>query len=354
MEYESWMGILGCIVFGGAGFLLLSRFPSILAFGYIYLVSAAIALIGTGVLAVGKGYPLRLTLDRRVWKRYVAMAAPLASYGVVMGVYSFGDSVMLGAFGLLEETGWYNAALRIVGLAIIPMNFVGPVFLPALSSAVARPQERLQRLFDSQLEIMIFVAFMIACLVLPLAPTIMEVAFTSSFGASALALQISIFVAFFQYLWTPYNQALIVFNQQRKVFLIHLVGALSNVVLNAVLIPRLSFYGASIASVLTQVTVLCLLFGAVRRSTPIAFSSRRVSGALTAAAVSAVVVTGTLYVSAGSGLGFLIAVVPGGSLGYALCFFTLRTALTRMGLGEGLMAPPGAWNSPRSVDVAKR
>src|SRR5205823_13407463 len=113
-----------------------------------------------------------------------------------VGVYSFSDSVMQGAFGRLEETGWYTAALRIVGLAIIPMNFVGPVFLAAMSSALASTDERLQRLFDSQLEIMIFVAFMITSVVFSLGPTIMAVAFTSSFGAGALALRIPTFFAF--------------------------------------------------------------------------------------------------------------------------------------------------------------
>jgi len=354
MEYESWMGILGGLVFGGAGFLLLSLFPSIVVLSYTYLVSAVAVLSGTVILAVWKGYPFRLAFDRLIWQRYLAMAAPLALYGVVMGIYSFSDSVMLGAFGHLEETGWYNAALRIVGLAIIPMNFVGPVFLPALSSALAKTDEGLQRLFDLQLEIMIFAAFMITCVVFSLAPTIMEVAFTSSFSAGAVALQISIFVAFFQYLWTPYNQVLIVFNQQRKVFLVHLVGAIANLLLNAMLIPVLSLYGASLASVVTQAIVFGLLFGAVSGSTPIAISLGGLSAALVPAAVSAVAVGGTLLLIGGSGLAFLSLAVLAGPIGYTLCFFALRATLIRMGLLYGVLEPRKAWNSRGIVDVVKR
>jgi len=341
------------MVFGTAGFVLLSLFPSIVALGYTYLASAVVVLLGTAILAVGRGYPFRLAFDRSIWKRYLAMAAPLALYGMMMGVYSFSDSVMLGAFGQLEETGWYNAALRIVGLAIIPMNFVGPVFLPAMSSALARTDERLQRLFDSQLEIMIFVAFMITSVVFSLGPTIMAVAFTSSFSAGGLALQISIFVAFFQYLWTPYNQVLIVFNQQRKVFLVHLIGAVANLLLNAMLIPVLSLYGASLASVLTQAIVLCLLFGAVSAITPIAISVRRFAATLVSAAVSAVAVAGTLLFLTGSGLGFLGLAAIGGSIGYALCFFPLRAGVMRMGLADAV-ATQGVWGSRGTVDVVDR
>src|SRR5207237_10175949 len=138
---------------------------------------------------------LPLRFDSRVWRRYVGMATPLAMVGVVGSVYWFLDSVMLGWLGQIEETGFYNAALRIVGLAIIPMNLMLPVFLPALSADASVPGPRFQRLFERQVELMIFAAFMITAVVFPLAPTVVKLPFTSTFPPACSCPQTSILVS---------------------------------------------------------------------------------------------------------------------------------------------------------------
>lgn len=336
MEYESWLGILGSLALGLAGSVLLGVLPVIESFAYAYLASAVVVQIGTTCLVVSRGYPIALVVDRRVWTRYLVMAMPLAGVGVVGSIYMFSDSVMLGYLGQIEETGFYNAALRIVGLAIIPMNLVVPVFLPAMSAALSKPSEALQSLFDRQLEMVIFITFLITFVVFPLAPGIIDVAFTSSFAVAAKALQISIFMAFFHYLWSPYHQALVVFNQQRRVFLIHLAGAVVNVLLNAVLIPRFSLYGAATASALTQFAVLCLFLWTASRYTPVAWSPGRLTLTLVPAVVAAAGVCGTLLVANPSGLVSVATAGVGGAAMYAACFFGARYILIHTSLVRSL------------------
>src|SRR5438093_3209538 len=139
MEYESWLAMSGAVGLGAGALVFLWRRQSIEALSYSYLVSSVVVLAGAGIIAVVKGYPVLPSADVRVWRRYIGMAAPIAVMGVVGSVYRFSDSVMLGWLGLIEETGYYNAALRVVGLAIIPMNLVLPVFLPALSVDLGKP-----------------------------------------------------------------------------------------------------------------------------------------------------------------------------------------------------------------------
>lgn len=336
MEYEAWLGILGSVALGLVGATLLGMFPVIESFAFAYLVSAVVVMVGTVFVVVSRGYPIAFEMDRRVWRRYLAMAAPLAGVGVAGSIYIFSDSVMLGYFGQIEETGLYNAALKIVGLAIIPMNLVVPVFLPAMSSALSKPHDVVQSLFDRQMEIVIFIAFMITFVVFSLASGIIEVAFTSSFAVAGKVLQISIVMALFHYLWSPCHQILVVYNRQRQVFFIHLAGAAVNVLLNAILIPRFSLYGAAIASALTQFGALCLFVGAVARYTPVVWSLSRLTPTLVAAVVAAVGLCGVLLLTSPAGLLAVAVTGIGGAVGYVACFFGVRRIFVHTTLGRGL------------------
>ena len=245
-----------------------------------------------------------------------------------------GDSVILGLLGQIEETGLYNAALRITGLTIVPMNLALPVFFPMLSAALQEQSADFQPLFDRQVAILIFAAFLTTCLVLPLASPIIEVAFTQRFADAATALRIAIFVSFFQYLWAAYNQVLIVFNQQKRVFVAHVAGAVFNVVLNMFLIPWLSYFGAALASVLTQLLLFCLLLVSVSRLTPVAFSRRLLLSAVIPGMLAGLTVCGTLLLTSGSGAIFLIFAAVAGSVGYSLCFFGIRGLLMSAWVAE--------------------
>ena len=71
-----------------------------------------------------------------------------------------------------------------------------------------------------------------------------------------LSLQILIFVAGLNFLYNPYGSALVVVGQQKKHLLGTAVAALINIVLNIILIPRFSLYGAAIATLISYTVLL--------------------------------------------------------------------------------------------------
>ena len=175
---------------------------------------------------------------------------------------------MLGLLGQVTETGWYNAAFKVIGVSTIPASLIGLSFFPALSSALSDPQ-KLQRIWNYQMKAMIFLVVPIVVGGITLAPRIISFIYGADFSPSILAFQILLVSVGLMILYSPLAQALLIFNQQKKTLWIAPVGAGVNVLLNLILIPTYSLYGAAISTVFTYAVIFFLVFLYAVKLTPI-------------------------------------------------------------------------------------
>ena len=219
MEYQAFVNILEALLVTGAGLFILFYYPSVENLSYSYLFASLIALIFVLALFHFKIQRLSLNWRKSTWKEFLLMSWPVALTGVAAGIYGQTDSVMLGYFGQITQTGWYNAASRIIWGVIIPMNIISISFFPVLNKALNESKEKLQKVWDYQMGIMIFLIVPLIMGGLTLAPGIMNFVYDSSYLPSIFAFQILILMAGIIYLYNPFGQILIVFNQQKKSFL---------------------------------------------------------------------------------------------------------------------------------------
>ncbi|MGC9031582.1 MAG: oligosaccharide flippase family protein [Minisyncoccia bacterium] len=145
-------------------------------------------------------------------------------------------------------------------MILIPSALISTSFFPALSLAFKESKERLKKAWDYFLESMIFLALPIVVGDITLAPRIIDWIYDPSYFPSILAFQILILTAGISFLSSPFGQILVVANQQKKLFYITLSGAIINVILNAILIPKYSLYGAAATTVVTLLLIFFLLF----------------------------------------------------------------------------------------------
>ncbi len=220
MEYEAWARILQALVVTVAGFFVILNFPSVMNLSYSYLFASLVALIFILLFFHFKFYPLSLSWDKSIWQRFLSMSWPLALAGVFGAIYSQIDSIMMGYWGQITQTGWYNAAYRIIGVILIPSALISTSFFPALSLAFKESKERLKKAWDYFLESMIFLALPIVVGDITLAPRIIDWIYDPSYFPSILAFQILILTAGISFLSSPFGQILVVANQQKKNFFI--------------------------------------------------------------------------------------------------------------------------------------
>jgi O-antigen/teichoic acid export membrane protein len=197
------------------------------------------------------------------------MSWPLALAGFFSTIYSQIDSVMMGYLGQITQTGWYNAALRIVIFTTLPANLLSQSVYPALSIAAKKSREDLQKIWDHQIEIMLFFAIPLVVGGITLASKIINFVYDESFAPAALAFQILLLMAGLVFLSTPLSTTLVAVNQERKTFWVALSGVVINIILNSLLIPKYSLYGAAFATIVTYFLMLFLLAVFIIKNTSI-------------------------------------------------------------------------------------
>jgi len=273
MEYQAMTKILEAILVTAVGFFVIFYFPSVINLSYSYLFAGFTALIFILIFFHFKVYKLHLDWQKSIWQRFLSMSWPLALAGIFGGIYSQTDSVMMGYWGQITQIGWYNAAYKIIGVTFIPTTLIATSFYPALSKFFQDSKGKLQTVWNYFMDSMIILAIPIVVGGIALAPRIIDFIYDPSYfptGREAiLAFQILIIMAGLAFLSNPFSQILIVANQQKKLFFVTLIGAVINVILNLILIPRYSLYGAAATTVATCLLIFFLLFHFTSKLTPI-------------------------------------------------------------------------------------
>jgi len=119
-----------------------------------------------------------------------------------------------------------------------------------------------------------------------LAPKIIYSFYPLDFAPSVLAFQILILTAGIIFLYRPFYDAMIVLNQQAKTFWITIAGAVTNVTLNLILIPKYSLYGAATATVITNLLILLIIIFYARKFTFIRLPGLKIFFTFSASAIA--------------------------------------------------------------------
>ena len=269
MEYHAFTVIFEALIVTGIGLFILFYYPSVENLSYSYLFASLIALIFVLIFFHFKIQPLFLSWDKSIWKKFLQMSWPLALVAALASIHNQIDSVMMGSLGQITQTGWYNAAYRIIAVTLVPVGLVSASFFPVLSRAFKETKEKLQKAWNYYMEIIIFIAVPLFIGGITLAPGIINFVYDSSYVPSILAFQILIIMAAIIFIYTPFYTLLIASDQQKKFAWVVFFGAIVNIALNLILIPKYSLYGAAFATVITHSLIFFLLFKFILKFTSV-------------------------------------------------------------------------------------
>lgn len=320
MEYECLIKIIQSAVLSGLVFFILFTMPSVKNISYGYLFGNLITLIFVLLLFHFFIHPLKLSFNKEVWVKFLKLSWPIGLAGVFGVIFLNIDSIIMGYFGFLNEIGWYNIARRTVAIAIIPGTLIYMSFYPVLNKFFRESRDKFQRAWNFYMELMIVLAVPVVVGGITIASQIVNF-YGQKFDPSIFAFQILIFVAGIYFLCYPYILILIASGQQKKYLLINLAVAIINIVLNLILIPRYTLYGAAAASVITYVSFLFLLSGFSKYFTPISIFNSRLFKAIAIAILSSLIARAVFRQSLIYGFNFLLAIISGVLIYFAVLFF---------------------------------
>ncbi|OGL43407.1 MAG: hypothetical protein A2042_07455 [Candidatus Schekmanbacteria bacterium GWA2_38_11] len=167
------------------------------------------------------------------------------------------DTIMLSLMQGDKAVGLYNLSYRFIDLLIllVPGTIMVSIF-PIMSEQFKNDKDSLKATFQKTFDIMVIISVFFILVIMLSAENIIYLLGGEKFRESTPALQILIFGAAFIFIANIYGYLLISAGKQKLNLLIDLIGTILNISLNLYLIPKFSFIGASIATLITQAIVL--------------------------------------------------------------------------------------------------
>lgn len=238
----------------------------LLGYGFVGLAAASIGvnLITLTILAVlaGRRYPLcgPWVVDGALQRQMLRQSYPLMLNHLLATVYWQVDVLILQQINGEEVVGWYNSAYKYVNaLNVIPSFFTFALF-PIISRQVRSNLDDARRTFRMSIKLLTLVSLPLAATVTFLAPTLITLLGGEQFLPHGyIALQIIIWSIPVGWLNSVTNYVLISLGQERLQTGAFIIGVTFNLVGNLLLLPYLSYVGAGLTTIASEI-ILLLIF----------------------------------------------------------------------------------------------
>ena len=236
-----------------------------------YIIYAGITIVGTygsnilNVLRLPRYISLKKTKKYSL-VRHLAPIIALFLYNAATTIYTNLDTVMLGMMTNDNQVGYYNAAVKIKGILASVVTAMSAVLLPRVSYYLSNDnREDFFRIIKKTFQFVLIISIPLAVFfVLAAKPTITILAgeeYLSSIVPMQIITPAIIFIGIGSITaW----QMLIPLGMENVTVVGAVVGALVDLILNFLLIPRFGASGAAIGTLIAEVSVVCVHFFALR------------------------------------------------------------------------------------------
>lgn len=306
------MGLRAFVVAGTAflNLTLLIVFLSVwrnpIAVAVAYLVATVVVVTASAVLVVRTyGAPSFPRLS--VVQGLVLAAIPLGLGSLLAQVYYNFDILLLGAIRPLSEVAVYGAVYKIIlGLLMLAGTY-GMVCLPAYAAAHAKSDATFRRILQRNVRLLSSFILPIVILGTLAAESLAVGFFGEPYRAGGGPLAVLMWSVALSFVSSTLTYALAAAGHSWYLTGAALGGAIVNVAINLILIPRFGMLGAAWATVAAELTVLLIVWRASRRFA-LAGLSRHLLLLIppSAAMIGAALLLAPISRGIGAGVGFLV------------------------------------------------
>ena len=260
------------------------------------VVEPAYYLLAFGLGSLVQGVAVYVWARRRVQVRFDATRKerrrlwseswPAGIALTMAAVYYHIDTVMLRPMVGEVAVAHYGAAYRLMGFVLMVPVLFSQVIFPVYSRLWGKGPAALRPVFENTTAFLLGLGVLVPPVVWVVRADVMALIFPPEYAAGAQSLgilSIAIVLVFGAY---PHVLALLAAGEQRLMMVLSTAGALLNVGLNLVLIPRFGIEGAAWATVATEAFILGTTAWAVRSKTGLMFPPLRLARPIVCAAAS--------------------------------------------------------------------
>jgi len=230
---------------------------------FLFIISALVfgALISFGLtfLFSRKYILVSFRFDFPFWKDLLKKSLPLGLAIIFTMIYFKLDTIMLSLMKPAADVGIYNLGYKFLeSLLFFPAMFIGLV-MPLMSKYALSAREKFKKITQESLNVLLIFTIPLIIGTLFVSERIVVLIAGQDFILSARILDILIIAAGIIFLGVLFSNMIISLEKQKKLAYIYGLGALLNLAVNFILIPKYTYYGAAWATVLTELVVTILM-----------------------------------------------------------------------------------------------
>ncbi len=221
------------------------------------------------IFSARKLVAIRLNLDFLYWKSMLRSAFPLAVSAILVLIYFKLDTIFLSVMKGSEAVGIYSLAYKIMeNLIFFPSMVVG-LTMPLLSQSATHDRNQFRSIMQRTLDFLLLAIVPIVLGIFAVSDKLIMLLSKPEFGPAAPVLNILVLALAFIFLGSLFSNAIIALGRQKDLAYIYLCGAVSSVLVNFIVIPSYSYYGAAFSTLMTELLVTSLMVLAIYRETKI-------------------------------------------------------------------------------------
>jgi len=260
MRYETAIVVTEKVVTTALGILVLLETRNLLMFCGVFVVGGVVSMSISWFFLKKRFFQPKIHIRFIDTKKLLIIAIPFGLSMILANIYNNLGTLILSWFEKSEVVGWYASAFRLVNFTNMIPTVLSVALFPVLSVEIGRSLQRFQELYSKGFKYLFYVALPMMVGTILMAQKIIMLVFGEDFTRSIPTLQILIVsggIIFFNTYFAWFFNAT---NNQKRLVQILIVALVLNVIFNFVFILELSYIGAAIATVLTEIVIFIICY----------------------------------------------------------------------------------------------
>lgn len=187
------------------------------------------------------------------FKEFIILFVPI----IATSIYRIMDKVMLGSMSTMQQVGYYESSEKLVNVCLCVIGAFGAVMMPRMSNLLGKGKiNECKTMFVRSMEIAMFIGCAIFFGIASVSKDFIPIFYGEGYEDCILITSMLAFTVLFITWACIVRMLYLIPAEKNKVYIKSVIlGAIVNIVINALLIPRYAAMGAAVGTIAAEISV---------------------------------------------------------------------------------------------------
>lgn len=266
MEYQAISSVINSLILLVIVFIVMHFNLGLYGMAFAYLIAIICAFIYIYSKITNLGIKPHYSFNIDFSKKILKAALPFGLISIFYSIYFTIDVTMLQYLSTNAAVGLYNAAYKVISILTTFYAVYPQVIFPVMSKLFKDSNELLKFSYEKSIKYLLLIILPICAGIIIYAEPLMAFIYGKGYIGTGAIVTVLIFSIPFLFVNGASTVALNSSNNEILVTKTYACAAVINIILNLILIPKYSYFGAAFATVISEIIITFIMFRATSKS----------------------------------------------------------------------------------------